>query len=636
MCGICGKLLWEVSPERSVLEAMTHEMRNRGPDAHGTIIKGPIGLGHCRLSIIDLSPEANQPMFDCSGLFVIVYNGEIYNFQELRDELRGQGVVFRTRTDTEVVLESYKAWGTRCLERFNGMFAFAIWSEIEQSLFLARDRLGEKPLYYIPLTDGGLLFASEIKAIEKDPQFKGRLNFKAFSHFLSLGYTLTSDCILRDVKKLEAGHFLIAKRGKVLVTKKYWDLASYFYNKRKYRNESEAAEELNGLLNDAVRLRLISDVPLGAFLSGGIDSSAITASMCGLRSPDENLTFSMGFKEKSYDETTEAKTVAHALGTRHFDKLVESDILSNLSKIAYCTDEPLADTSIIPMYYLAEFARERVKVCLSGDGGDEIFGGYETYVADRIHHATQVLPGWLIKCASKGVNRFWPVSFDKVSFDYKLRKFLNGCSLPIARAHYSWRTLFTEMEKRELLNEDLHPLLDNADPFNQFEKYRRDVDGCHYLDQAMYVDIKTWLVDDILVKVDRSTMAHSLETRAPFLDHRMVEFAASLPVGLKQRGLGGKYLLKKSQRSHLPASVLRRSKKGFNAPVSHWFGSSLGSLLERLLQDRTNNLDMCFQRDAIKKLLDQHLHMRCDNGLKLFCVTMFLLWNNARVKASYG
>lgn len=626
MCGICGKLSWTDPPERELIERMNGRIAHRGPDAEGILMRGVVGLGHRRLSIIDLSPAGRQPMEDVSGRYSIVFNGEIYNFEELRRELIEKGASFATRTDTEVILEAWRMWGVRSLERFNGMFAFALWDEAEQRIVLARDRLGKKPLFYQPLPDGGLLFASELKSLCEDNSVSRRVNPAAFSHYLSLSYTLTAESIFEGVRKLPAAHYLIVDRNQRADQSTpvcYWNLADSFRKKRRFRSEEEAGEALRELIDDAVRMRMISDVPLGAFLSGGIDSSTIVASMARIVPPGDVCSFSAGFREKSFNEIDEAREVSHFLGVNHRDQYVLSETASLLPQIAHYADEPFADTSIIPMYLLAEFARRNVTVCLSGDGGDEIFAGYETYLADKIHHLTRWLPRWATKGLSHAIEQWLPVSFGKVSLDYKLRQFLSGHALDAPRAHYHWRTIFSEEEKGALVAPSIREKISEADASRHFLAFDSEVADCHYLDRAMYVDIKTWLVDDILVKVDRATMAHALEARAPFLDYRLVEFAASLPIDLKMSGFQKKYILKKSQANRLPDSVLNRKKKGFNAPVSHWL---TGSLREQYRDLTISGRGGFFNPLAVEKLWEDHLEMRRDNSFRLLSIINFIVW----------
>jgi asparagine synthase (glutamine-hydrolysing) len=632
MCGISGVLSWDQPPDRTLVEAMCDRQKHRGPDAGCTVARPGLVLGHRRLSVIDLSDAANQPLADCSERFWIVYNGELYNFRGLKQELEQLGARFRTASDTEVILEAYKAWGLAAFERLNGMFALAIWDEPARRLVLARDRAGEKPLYYMRLVDGGLVFASELQALERHPAVSRRLNLQALDQFLSLNYVLGSSCALEGVEKLEPAHYLVAHRGGVAAPVEYWNLAAYFHHKAVYRDEGEAADAVRAMVDDAVRLRLESDVPLGAFLSGGLDSSTIAAAMCHLRPPAQNETFSVGFAEATYDELPWARRAAAAIGVgAHHDQIVAPDMAAALPRIATAAGEPFADTSMIPVYYLAAFARQRVTVCLSGDGSDEIFAGYETYVADALLRATRWVPEPATRALSKLVTATGPVTFNKVSIDFKVRQFLRGHSASPERAHYAWRRIFSDEEKQQLLRPEHHAAVRGMDPFARFRQFHQHVADCHPLDQALYVDIKTWLADDILVKVDRMTMAHSLESRAPFLDHRLMQLAASLPPHWKLNARGRKHVLKRSQRGRLPEAILQRRKEGFNAPVSSW----LAGPLQRLAREATSAaaLGEYLRPEPIARLWEDHLARRADNGLKLFGLTCLGLWLTRDVAA---
>jgi asparagine synthase (glutamine-hydrolysing) len=624
MCGIAGILSGSEAPQTHVLERMNARLAHRGPDASAVLRRPAIGLTHRRLAVIDLDPASNQPMTDSTGRFCIVYNGEIYNYQDLRRTLESGGVQFRTNSDTEVLLESYKRWGPACLDRLNGMFAFAIWNEPEACLFLARDRVGEKPLYYQRLRDGGLIFASVLKALREHPDVEGRTNPRALGQFLSLNYILSSECILEGVRKLRAGHYLVVRAGGVARETCYWDLARHFHHKTLYRSEGEAREALLSLIDDAVRIRLVSDVPLGAFLSGGLDSSTVVAAMRRLDVHDVTRTFSSGFREATFNELPEAASMARFLGSEHLEQVVDPDVCSFLPSLIEHLDEPFGDTSAIPVYLLSQFARRHVTVCLSGDGADEIFAGYTTYVADRLRQATRWVPAW----ASRGIGRIadalLPVTHRKVSADYKIRRFLRGHSLPAWRAHSFWRTIFSDVEKARLLRPEIREAVMAGDPEVDFARHFAAVQGCDLLDQAMFVDIKTWLPDDILVKVDRASMAHALEVRTPFLDHRLVEFAASLPVAWKMSGLETKYLIRRSQQGRLPKWVFRRRKAGFNAPVSQWLLSSLRELSESTLAQPA--LGDWLDTTVVQKLWEQHRGRKADHGLKLYGLTCLGLW----------
>jgi len=624
MCGICGQLSWGEPPDRALVERMNARLAHRGPDGSGVTSVGPVVLGHRRLAIIDLSSAGGQPMADLCGEFWITFNGEIYNFKELRAELAGRGARFQSRSDTEVIIEAYKMWGVEAVARLHGMFAFALWDNRAGVLLLARDRLGKKPLYFHVDPHGRITFASEMKALCEDATLRRVINPRAFGQYLSLGYTLTSDSILQDVHKLRPGHLLVCSRGQPPLQQSYWDLPSHFLGPAACRTPEDAAEALRALVDDAVRVRLMSDVPLGAFLSGGIDSSTIVASMAQTLPRNDVHSFSVGFEEASYGELDEARFVAGTLGIVHRDMVARPDAASLLPVMTYQADEPFADTSMIPTYLLSEFTRRHVTVSLSGDGGDELFGGYETYVADTLHHLTRRVPAPLVRSIATIADHFVPVSFAKVSADYKLRQFLSGHGYSDARAHYHWRTIFSEDEKRQLLSPPIWREVSCHDPFEEFQRFDRDVKGCHYLNRASYVDIKTWLADDILVKVDRASMAHGLEVRAPFLDHRVVEFAASLPADWKLRGLRKKFVLKASQAGRLPDRTIHRRKQGFNAPVSHWLMSALSQRVEQLAGTGGSDL---FDARFVRQLWDDHLQRRRDNGLKLLVLINFQLWS---------
>ncbi len=623
MCGIAGELSWSSPPNSSAVGEMTERLSHRGPDAEGFQTIGPLSLGHRRLTVIDISEASNQPLSDLSGQYWIVFNGEIYNFRELRRELESKGCRFKTHGDTEVILEAYKTWGVEALQRLNGMFAFAIWDHPEQQLLLARDRLGEKPLYYTSKPDGSIIFASELQALRTHPNVSNEIDPTALGQFLSLNYTLTESCILKDVEKLPAAHYLVSKRGRAPEVHCYWDLAPFFSNKQRFESRNQATEALGALIDDATRLRLVSDVPLGAFLSGGVDSSIVVESMSRLRDPDQNKTFSIGFVEDSYSELDKARKVSSLLGVDHHDRTVTVDMAQALPKIVHSADEPFADSSMIPVYFLAQFAREHVTVCLSGDGADETFAGYPTYKADRLHRWFHRTPGPVINMAQRMVGRHLDVSFDKVSFDYKLRRFLEGLHLDRQRAHHHWRTIFTPREKQTLLRPEYRHAC-RSDGMETFARFHGDVADCQHLDQALYVDIKTWLVDDILVKVDRSTMAHSLETRTPFLDHRLVEFAASLPTEWKMSGGQTKVLLRQRGEQILDRDLMNQKKQGFNAPVNHWLAAELEPLARSVLAE--SPLAEWLEPDSVDTMWTEHRAGRKDHGLKLFGLTCLGLW----------
>lgn len=624
MCGIAGWLSWNESPRVDYLESMTREIAHRGPDAHGVQVIGPVGLGHRRLSIIDTSTINNQPLCDTSGKFWIAFNGEIYNFQEIRTGLEKRGVNFQTKGDTEVILEAYKAYGVDCVKQLNGMFAFAIWDSVQERLFIARDRAGEKPLFYYTFPDGSLLWSSEPNSLLKHPSVGTKLNSAALAQFLAINYTVGEDYLVAGVKRLLPGTWLLAERGKQPVIKPFWNYAESFKNKRTGITEKQAAEELNALLAEAVSMRMISDVPLGAFLSGGIDSSCVVSNMTLNAPPNTVKTFCIGFKESSFDESAQARFVASHFGADHRERFLSESIDTIMKALLWAAREPLADSSFLPTYSLAQFTREHVTVALSGDGGDECFSGYVTYSADKLHQSLGGIPSPLVRALYSVVDKTLPVSMNKVSFDYKLRHFLKGLSKPLSLAHNMWRGIFSEEERLSLLNAEHSDAAADSVVFSDMLRLWQELDGCHFLDQAMYVDIKTWLPDDILVKVDRATMAHSLESRAPFLDHRLLEFAASLPVEMRMKGFNKKYLLKKAQTIRVPEQVMNQKKQGFSSPVSMWLSGPLRQFRNDLLTDAF--VGEWFNPRAVETLMQDHDAGRRDNGLKLFGLVCLVLW----------
>jgi asparagine synthase (glutamine-hydrolysing) len=574
---------------------------------------------------MDLDVSANQPMCDESGRHYLVFNGEIYNFPEMRRELLREGFRFRTHSDTEVLLYACMTWGEACLSRLNGMFAFAYWDSACERLLLARDRLGEKPLYWMPLAGGGVAFASELRALRLHPQVSTDLNPCALSQFLSLNYVLSDRCMAVGVRKLPAAHWFSVSRQRISEPKRYWDLAAAFRTKAIFESDAEACEALREKLDAAVVSRLASDVPLGAFLSGGLDSSAIVEAMRRLRPGQRTVTLSMGFADDDYSELPKARYVAEYLAAEHHERVAEQDSATGMEAAMSHADEPFADSSFVPTFHLCRFARGHVTVALSGDGGDELFAGYETYAADRVRRLTAFVPAGVSRGLAALLHSVWPTDFGKVSTEYKLKKFFAGHELDPSRAHYFWRTIFSRDEQALLLRPEWREAVLRVDPFDSFLEHFNEVRDCNWLDQALYVDIKTWLVDDILYKVDRASMAHGLEVRAPFLDHRLVEFAASLPPELKMRGFRKKHLLKESLRNRLPDDIINAKKSGFNAPVSRWLTSGpTADMAKSLTLDGA--MTAIFDRDAVNRLWQEHETRRCDHGLKLFGLLALALW----------
>ena len=626
MCGIAGSLKWEKSNcnEFKNLKKITSFLSHRGPNFSEVKKIDNVVFGHTRLAIIDLDKSANQPMSDTSKRFFIVYNGEIYNFKEIRKKLLRNGVVFKTYSDTEVILESYKMWGKECLALFEGMFAFAIWDKKSQKLFLARDRLGEKPLFYYPYNgnnfNDGLIFSSELRALLKHPNVKFNISNQGIWEYLSLNYILGNSCIIKGVKKLEPAHYITIEKNQFSI-KKYWHLKNYFLNKKKYLSKNDALNEFKSLLDSTVKKQQISDVKLGAFLSGGIDSSTIVASMCNTQQKKVRA-FCIGFQEKNYSEVEQSKYLSKFFNIKNFSINIGSEIKKDFLKILDSTnDEPLGDTSIIPMYYLTKFAKNHVTVSLSGDGADELFIGYETYLANKLKKISSFLPNFFLENLSLAVNRFFPVSHEKISFDYKLKQFLSGCSLNNFEAHVWWRNIFPDNLKKEIFKGYNDKLIS---PLKRYKEFFDDVSECDFVDQASYVDINTWLVDNVLVKLDRTSMANSLECRSPFLSHKIVELAASLKPDWKINGFKKKDFLKKSQSSILPKKILIAKKKGFNSPISIWLNNSLNKISKEVTLD--SSMTDLIKKNSIEKLWKEHENKKIDHSFRLFGLTCLSRW----------
>lgn len=629
MCGIAGCINWHTPPRDDCLSPVLQAMNHRGPDATGIHKMSAALFGHKRLSIIDTSSAANQPMLCPSGNRMISFNGEIYNYIELQAELKKLNHHFHTKSDTETILAAWRQWGIDCLDKLVGMFAFAIWDEEERCLHLVRDRMGEKPLYFMPLEgqwERGLVFASEMQALAQFPEFQKSIDNRAFSQYLHFGYTLSEQSIYKGIRKLPPGHILTLKQHCNPQIREYWTLSHFFLNKKEYHNEEQARDQLLELIDTSVHGQLRSDVPLGLMLSGGVDSSSIAASIAQ-QSKNNNQeviqSFCASFSEKTYDESQESQKIAEYFSLSHRVQPITAQadkILSVLQNTVHYMDEPLADNSFIPMLALSEFIKDYVTVCLSGDGGDELFLGYETYIADIIHKYASVLP---LRHVSPLLSKILPASYNKVSTEFKLKRFIAGCSFSVQRAHSSWRNM--------MYDDDINALTGHkADNYNDIfddhiQGFYQNVEDAHILDQCSYVDMKTWLPDDILVKSDRSTMAYSLEARSPLLDHRLVEFAASLPVSYKLRhARKKKYILKNSLKSRLPNQLLQKNKKGFNTPVSQWFYAMNEGCFDEVLT--ASNAGLFFDTDIMKLWFREHKSRATDRSYALYTALIFALW----------
>lgn len=623
MCGITGVLnLSGASVGHFLLRQMTTLLAHRGPDGDGFFVDGPIGLGHRRLRIIDLSERGKQPLSNEDGTVWVTFNGEIYNYRELRADLTKRGHVFHSNTDTEVVVHAFEEEGIACLKRFNGMFAFGLWDARQRKLYLVRDRVGIKPLFYY-LDSEWLIFASEIKAVLCHQAVERRVDLKALHTFLSLNYTPAPYTLFEGVKQLLPGHYLVCDSAGNVSEHEYWDLE---YTLDDTHSEGEFVGRFQKLLQEAVRKRLMSDVPFGAFLSGGLDSSSIVYCMAQcLDAPVE--TFSIAFAEDSYDESAYARAVAHCCQTQHHERVVRPDAVEVLPRIVWHAEEPTADSSMIPMYYLARMAREQVTMVLSGDGADETLAGYETYQAYYLARLYRLLPGWIRQRLLAPLVNALPVSDAKVSWDFKLKRFVRGAELGDERGHAYWRTIFDEEAKRLLYRPEVREALCGEETFDLYRTYFEKANDWHPLNRLLYVDTRFYLPNDMLVKVDRMAMAHGLEARVPFLDHELVEFLATVPPRFKLRRLmHKKYLLKCAMQERLPRQVLSRRKQGFNVPKGIWIKNELKVFVADTLSRRNISAMGLFEPNVVADLLTEHWRSQKDNSHQIWGLLVFTLW----------
>jgi asparagine synthase (glutamine-hydrolysing) len=614
---------------------MTTALRHRGPDDHGMrIMNGgnarnlsqstSIGMGHRRLSIIDLSTRGRQPMSNEDETIWLTFNGEIYNFQGIRQELVRCGHLFKSDTDTEVIIHGYEEYGEAIFEKLNGMFALGLWDANSQSLYLVRDRFGKKPLYYWERPDG-IVYASELKSFICHPDFKKRIDLDNLIRYLFFEYVPSPHSIYEGVKKLLPGHFL-RWRGKDVIIRPYWRM-TFGTEKTLTQPLEETQEHLIYLLGESIKKRLISDVPLGVFLSGGIDSSAIVALMSEFMPAGQIKTFSIGFDDKSFDESEHARYVARLFGTDHHEQIFTSaTMLDIMTEVWDFLDEPFADASILPTYILSKFTRQFVTVALGGDGGDELFAGYDPFVAHVAASYYGLLPEFVHAKVVVPFSRMLPVSTNNMSFDFRLKQFLKGFPYEPALTNQIWLGSFSDKEQFDILNPEIRPRLESFAPFLDIKDSCNGISFRDTTEQIIYLYTRFYLADDILTKVDRASMATSLEVRSPFLDVDFAEFTNGLPSGYKLKGCSRKYLLKKSLASRLPKGILRRKKKGFGIPLAKWFKKELKEqLLDTFHPARIKN-DGFFDADAIWKLIHEHLEGRRDNRKKLWTLFVFQNW----------
>lgn len=626
MCGIVGFINSERNrpASESIIREMAGAIRHRGPDDEGFYISQNVALGMRRLSIIDLA-TGHQPISNEDGTVWVVFNGEIYNFQPLRERLLALGHKLQTSSDTEVLVHLYEEYGDDLVTHLNGMFAFAIWDTKRERLLIARDRMGEKPLYFTQLPDQTLIFGSELKAVVTHPLVEQRLDRRALRKYLQYEFVPSPHSMIDGVMKLQPGHRLIFERNRWR-TERYWDLR--YETDRLKMDEEEAAEELRQRLRESVRLRLISDVPLGVLLSGGIDSSSVAALACET-ARGRVRTFSIAFAEKSFDESDYARMVAGRLGTEHFEhRFTEREMLEIVPEIPRLLDEPLGDGSLIPTFLLSRFTRKHVTVALGGDGGDELLAGYPTYFAHRYAEIYQKVPRFLRRFLIEPAIRHLPVSTANLSFDFKARRFIEGAARPLGLRHTIWMGSFDPWQQRQLLAPDIIEEWPDERIYDEIAPYNNPafMPGIDPVEKMMKLDAGHYLAEDVLFKVDRASMAASLETRAPFLDHTLIEFIARLPLDLKLRGRNGKYILKRAMADQLPEQIINRPKKGFGMPVARWIKGELRTLVrDTLAPDRLRRRGL-FNPDYVARLLDEHEKGLADHRKLIWTLLMFEMW----------
>lgn len=626
MCGICGVVSFEPEQDidNSILQKMNRTLHHRGPDDEGYYQDSRASLAMRRLSIIDLH-TGQQPISNERGDIWVVYNGEIYNFQPLRADLEKRGHIFKTRTDTEVIVHAYEEYGEDCVKRFNGMFALALWDSPKCRLLLARDHMGIKPLYYWTGQDK-LVFGSELKALAAHPAVPRRVNLAAIDLFLSLEYIPSPLTIYEDVYKIPPGHMLVLEAGRLKVSQ-FWDIPVQPVGE----NEEECAEILAGLMKEAVGMRLISDVPLGAFLSGGIDSSSVVGYMSQFGSKPVQ-TFSIGFQDATYNELPYAQAVADHFGAQHRFEVLNPDVSSLAEELVQHHDEPFADTSIFPTYLVSKLAREHVKVALSGDGGDELFAGYDTYIAEQLSRYYGKLPALVRRDVMPAFAGLLPPQPAKKGTINKVKRMIEGASLDPALQHTRWMIFMNERDKECLYRPDLKRTLEQGSTTAFFEGYFHKAHSFDSLAQQQYVDIKTYLADDILTKVDRMSMAVSLEARVPLLDHRIAEFALNLPPYMKLSRSRTKIIMRRAVKRLVPDLVIEKPKEGFSIPMKHWLGTSLKPMMLDLLSNDTVKRRGYFHPATVSTWIQEHLEGRVNHSHRLWALMVLELWHRAETK----
>ncbi|MDB2527755.1 asparagine synthase (glutamine-hydrolyzing) [Candidatus Pelagibacter bacterium] len=627
MCGIAGICNFGDKPNQSIVKSMTKKLTHRGPDDEAYFLNNHVSFGHTRLSIIDLE-NSQQPMIDQNTKNILIFNGEIYNFLELKNELVSAGYKFKTNGDTEVVLKAYNKWGADCLDKFEGMFALAIWDNNKEQLFIARDRFGEKPLFYQFSQKYGFIFSSEMKSfLINEIKEDLHVDFSSLNTYLSLNYLISNKTFFKNVHLLEPASYIVVNRNNFKNVKsiKYWFLEKYFNNKIK-DSYKDAQHKLDGLIKKSVELRMISDVSNGTFLSGGIDSSIISLQLKNINN-HKMKAHNFSFEEKKFDEFKDAKKVADFLGIEIFkhNTPLQNNFVNDFPKIIDAMDQPMSDTSFLPTYYLSKFSSENSKMILSGDGSDELFCGYSTYMADYIKRFTPSFPAKYFHNLLKFFNIYKNNNLSKVGLGYRVSKFLSALEHQSLYSHVLWREIFTLKEKTNLVNEDFKKYM-NYDFLQYFKNQNELVSELNYLDRFMYIDFKSWLPNDILYKIDRATMSNSQEARTPYLDRNLVEYVSSMPVNYKFEMFNRKKILKDTFKHKLPKTVFAKKKSGFNAPIGIWLieNKKIRDMAYDLIN--TNKMYNIFNKKELNKIWNNHQERNFDESFKIFNLICFSQW----------